>query len=154
MVELRRTKSTGPAPVKIDRTLAADGILSNVPATERHFYARQQAFGRFGMRLFEPQIMPAPHWHGHIEANFLQGAAMVYDVKGEELVIPENRMAVFWASVPHQLTEVHPTGESRPRDVQRELPSRSSVLRHAHKRHQPIRPLHVNALPQRHCRNR
>lgn len=115
MVELRRTKSTGPAPVKIDRTLAADGILSNVPATERHFYARQQAFGRFGMRLFEPQIMPAPHWHGHIEANFLQGAAMVYDVNGEELVIPENRMAVFWASVPHQLTEVHPTGESRPR---------------------------------------
>ncbi|MFM2355008.1 MAG: hypothetical protein RLZZ528_744 [Pseudomonadota bacterium] len=115
MAEPTRNRSRGPADVKVDRTLAADGTLSNVPATERHFYARQRAFGRFGMRLFEPQIMETPHWHGHIEANFLQGASMVYDVNGEELVIPENRMAVFWASVPHQLTQVVPSGEVRPR---------------------------------------
>ncbi len=25
---------------------------------------------RFGIRIFEPVVMPQPHWHGHIELNF------------------------------------------------------------------------------------
>lgn len=85
-----------------------------VPATDRHFYSRTNAFGRFGMRLFEPQIMPQPHWHGHIEANFLVHAAMTYDVNGQQLEIPEGRLAVFWATVPHQLVRITPISSDKP----------------------------------------
>lgn len=90
------------------------GTTDPVPATERRFYSRTAAFGRFGMRLFEPQVMAQPHWHGHIEANFLAGATMIYDVNGMELEVPEGRLAVFWATVPHQLTRITPTGTARP----------------------------------------
>ena len=37
-----------------------------VPRPDRRFYAQTQAFGRFGIRWFDPQIMPAEHFHGHI----------------------------------------------------------------------------------------
>lgn len=99
----------------MDGSARPEPALDSVPATERHFYATQKAFGRFGMRLFEPQIMPQAHWHGHIEANFLTGARMIYAVNGRELEIPEGRMAVFWATVPHQLIRIIPTGPAKPR---------------------------------------
>src|SRR5690606_18561497 len=42
-----------------------------VPRPDRRFYAQTQAFGRFGIRWFDPQIMPREHSHGHIELNWL-----------------------------------------------------------------------------------
>lgn len=95
-----------PAPQaaepKIDR-------IRGVPAHERHFYAVTRAFGRFGMRVFEPTLMEAPHWHGHVEANFILGGSMVYDVDGAPVAVPEGRLLLFWAGVPHQLTELAPS---------------------------------------------
>ena len=84
------------------------------PSTERHFYNATRAFGRFGIRLFEPQVMPTPHWHGHIEGNFLSHASMLYSVDGEPVAVPEGRLVLFWAGVPHQLTDVMPTGTDKP----------------------------------------
>ena len=77
-----------------------------VPSHERHFYARNRAFGRFGMRIFEPLIMARPHWHGHIEANFAIDTTMIYEVDGQPLAVPPNRLVVFWAGIPHQLMQV------------------------------------------------
>ena len=34
-----------------------------VPRPDRRFYAQTQAFGRFGIRWFDPQIMPEEHFH-------------------------------------------------------------------------------------------
>jgi AraC family transcriptional regulator, melibiose operon regulatory protein len=79
-----------------------------VPSHDRHFYSQNRAFGRFGIRIFEPVVMPQPHWHGHIEANFASGFRMTYDIDTERLVLPENRLVLFWAGVPHQLTHIHP----------------------------------------------
>ncbi len=76
------------------------------PSHERHFYSAQRAFGRFGMRIFDPVLMGAPHWHGHIEANFAIDMEMTYDVDGQIVEIPANRLVVFWAGVPHQLTDI------------------------------------------------
>lgn len=85
------------------------------PPHERHFYARTKAIGRFGMRIFTPTLMPAPHWHGHIEANFLTGATMTYEVEGELIEVPEARMVLFWAGQPHRLVAVTPREDGVPR---------------------------------------
>jgi AraC-like DNA-binding protein len=92
-----------------------NGRLNAAPGHERHFYSTSRAFGRFGMRVFEPQIMTAPHWHGHVEANFAIHHSMQYDVDNQTVHVPEGRLAVFWASVPHQLTAVTPVGAHPPR---------------------------------------
>lgn len=89
--------------------------LAGVPSHERHFYKNDRAFGRFGMRLFEPQIMAEPHWHGHVEVNLITGGRLIYDMDGDMLEVPANRAAVFWAGIPHQLTEVIAEGSERPR---------------------------------------
>ena len=37
-----------------------------VPRPDRQFYAKTNAFGRFGIRWFDPQLMDREHFHGHI----------------------------------------------------------------------------------------
>lgn len=76
------------------------------PSHERHFYAANRAFGRFGIRIFDPVVMEHPHWHGHIEANFAMNLEMDYDVDGQSFTVPANRLVLFWAGIPHQLTHV------------------------------------------------
>lgn len=77
---------------------------------ERHFYSTKRAFGRFGIRVFDPVVMAQPHWHGHIEVNFANDFEMDYVVDGEPLTLPANRLVVFWAGVPHQLIRLHEVG--------------------------------------------
>ncbi len=67
---------------------------------------RTQVFGRFGMRIFRPMLMDQAHWHGHIEANFLQSGNMTYVMDGKEILIPPRHLVIFWAGVPHRLREV------------------------------------------------
>jgi len=86
-----------------------------VPSHERQFYALTRAIGRFGMRVFTPYIMDQPHWHGHIEGNYLAHATMTYRVEDSEIEIPEGRLVLFWAGIPHQLTAITPTGTATPR---------------------------------------
>ena len=98
------------SPARLQDRPKADR-LNAAPAHERHFYSATRAFGRFGMRIFEPQLMSAPHWHGHLEANFAIDHQMEYEVDSERLVVPPNRLCVFWAGVPHQLTRVRQMGD-------------------------------------------
>ena len=91
-----------PSRLDADRLKAA-------PAHERHFYSASHAFGRFGMRIFEPQVMTAPHWHGHVEVNFAIHHSMDYDVDNRAVHVPEGRLAVFWAGIPHRLNAVTAT---------------------------------------------
>ena len=83
-------------------------------AAERRFYARSRAFGRFGMRIFRPEVMVNPHTHGHIEVNLLRHARMHYVVDGEPVTIEPDVPVAFWAAVPHQLVAVEPVGEATP----------------------------------------
>lgn len=75
-----------------------------VPRPDRSFYAQTKAFGRFGIRWFDPQIMPAEHFHGHIELNWLTSGAMDYVIDNKALTIPPQRLVMFWAGIPHQTT--------------------------------------------------
>lgn len=81
------------------------------PRAERKFYAEDRAIGRFGMRLFEPRLMETPHWHGHVEGNFLTGGAMTYLMEDQEIEVPPGRLILFWANTPHQLVRLSPSGE-------------------------------------------
>jgi AraC-like DNA-binding protein len=89
--------------------------INTVPLHERHFYATTRAFGRFGIRQFAPQVMPEPHWHGHVELNFCAGGVLVYNVDGETVRVPADQTALFWAGVPHQLVAVESEAGRSPR---------------------------------------
>ncbi len=84
--------------------------MQSPAAPERQFYTRTRAFGRFGMRIFKPQVMDRPHWHGHVEANFVRNCRMHYVVDGDKVVIEPNQLIIFWAGVPHQLVKVEDLG--------------------------------------------
>src|SRR3546814_750206 len=77
-----------------------------VPRPDRRFYAQNQAFGRFGMRWFDPQLMPMAHFHGHIELNWLTCGGMNYVIDGRPVSIPAERLVMFWAGIPHRTTSV------------------------------------------------
>ena len=47
-----------------------------LPRPDRKFYAQTTAFGRFGIRWFDPVVMPREHFHGHIELNWLTAGSM------------------------------------------------------------------------------
>lgn len=86
-----------------------------VPLHERHFYAMNRAFGRFGVRQFAPTVMEEPHWHGHVEMNFCAGGGLVYTLDGEVVEVPADSTAVFWAGVPHRLTRIDALPDAQPR---------------------------------------
>ena len=89
-----------PAPPRPDRP------------EERRFYAGDRAIGRFGMRIFDAHLMPAPHWHGHVEGNLVIGGSMTYVVEEQVIEVPEGRLTLFWAGVPHQLVALAPSGDA------------------------------------------
>ncbi len=76
--------------------------VSPVPRPDRRFYAQSRAFGRFGIRWFDPQVMPAAHFHGHIELNWLTAGSMSYEFDGRQVTVPSRRLLMFWAGIPHQ----------------------------------------------------
>ncbi|HEV7275916.1 MAG TPA: helix-turn-helix domain-containing protein [Devosiaceae bacterium] len=73
-----------------------------VPRPDRRFYAEIRAFGRFGIRWFDPQLMPAEHFHGHIELNWLTSGGMDYVMDGRPVSVPAERLVMFWAGIPHR----------------------------------------------------
>jgi AraC family transcriptional regulator, melibiose operon regulatory protein len=50
--------------------------------------------------------MERPHWHGHVEANFIRNARMIYVVDGQTITVEPDQLALFWAGIPHQLVAV------------------------------------------------
>jgi AraC family transcriptional regulator, melibiose operon regulatory protein len=77
-------------------------------------YDQDRAFGALAIRVIEPQIMTAPHWHGHAEINVISGAQMTYDFDGDAVAVPDGHVAMFWAGVPHRTIALQPAGPERP----------------------------------------
>jgi AraC family transcriptional regulator, melibiose operon regulatory protein len=91
-----------PSPVASSSRKERQAAPRPVPRPDRKFYASSSAFGRFGMRWFDPQIMPKEHVHGHIELNWLTDGGMDYVIDGHTLSVPAQRLVMFWAGIPHQ----------------------------------------------------
>jgi AraC family transcriptional regulator, melibiose operon regulatory protein len=90
----------------------AEKVVPSSP--ERRFYSRSKAFGRFGMRIFTPTLMERPHWHGHVEANFIRNARMIYMVDRQKIAIEPDQLILFWAGIPHQLVAVEQLSSATP----------------------------------------
>lgn len=101
----------GPMATLLPQTPASSPLSSR----DRRFYSTSRAFGRFGMRIFTPMLMKTPHWHGHIEFNYVTGASMTYQFDGKTVDIPPNRLVAFWAGIPHQTIGITPISDERPR---------------------------------------
>ncbi|MFC6634177.1 helix-turn-helix domain-containing protein [Microbulbifer taiwanensis] len=66
---------------------------------------------QFGFRRHCPEIMDESHWHGHIEINYLFDCCADYLIDGRKIHVPEGRMILFWASIPHQMIASEGDGE-------------------------------------------
>jgi len=66
---------------------------------------------QFGFQRHKPKIMDTSHWHGHIEINYLFNCSADYLINGQKISVPEGRMIIFWASIPHQMTASAGDGE-------------------------------------------
>ncbi|MFT4929598.1 MAG: hypothetical protein ACI8WB_005733, partial [Phenylobacterium sp.] len=66
---------------------------------------------KFGFQRHQPEIMAFSHWHGHIEINYLFDCSAEYLINGQKICVPQGRMIVFWASIPHQMIAAKGDGE-------------------------------------------
>ena len=53
-----------------------------------------------------PRLMRSPHAHTDIEGNFLLSGSLSYLHGGRTYTIRPGRLTLFWAGIPHRLTEV------------------------------------------------
>lgn len=62
-------------------------------------------FSDLGLALWygQPSLMDTAHRHNEIEINFLESGAMHYWLGRGRVEIPQQRLLIFWASIPHQL---------------------------------------------------
>ncbi|WDE07361.1 helix-turn-helix domain-containing protein [Thalassomonas viridans] len=65
----------------------------------------------FGFKRHKPRIMPRSHWHGHIEINYLFNCSADYLINGQKISVPQGRMILFWALIPHQMIATAGEGE-------------------------------------------
>lgn len=102
-----RSNSTPP--------VAAGRAPRPLPRPDRQFYAKTSAFGRFGIRWFDPQLMPQEHFHGHIEMNWLTAGCMNYVIDSHPATVPAGQLVMFWAGIPHRTISIDrgPAGDSR-----------------------------------------
>jgi AraC-like DNA-binding protein len=52
-----------------------------------------------------PELMAMPHRHSDIEINFVLHGEICYLHRDREIRIPSDRLAIFWAAIPHQLID-------------------------------------------------
>ena len=55
---------------------------------------------------FRPSLMQRPHRHNEVEINFLEAGSMTYLFGGTRARITVGQLALFWATIPHQVVQV------------------------------------------------
>jgi AraC family transcriptional regulator, melibiose operon regulatory protein len=109
-------------PLRISDATRREPAPRPVPRPDRRFYADTAAFGRFGIRWFDPQLMAAEHSHGHIELNWLTAGNMDYNFDGRPVSVPAERLIMFWAGIPHQTIRLDRGGAQDSRQCNVYLP--------------------------------
>lgn len=65
-------------------------------------YSKNQ---HISIELRQPFPMPYYHWHGQIEINLPFDGNVEYIINDEVVKLKKNHIGLFWACVPHKLTE-------------------------------------------------
>ncbi len=55
---------------------------------------------------FRPGLMQRPHRHNEVEINFLEAGSLTYLFGGTRTGISAGQLALFWATIPHQIVQV------------------------------------------------
>lgn len=63
------------------------------------------SYEKIDIELRAPHEMPGYHWHGQVEVNIPFGDDVEYIVNGNPIVVKDGAIGLFWASVPHRLTD-------------------------------------------------
>jgi hypothetical protein len=71
------------------------------------FDASRPDFSPYGLtcELWAPGRMPKPNRHNEIELNLLTAGSLTYLLGGCRTVVEANKLAVFWAAIPHQIVD-------------------------------------------------
>jgi AraC-like DNA-binding protein len=109
------------SPAELPRT-AREKAPRPVPRPDRRFYSATRAFGRFGVRWFDPVIMDTAHSHGHIEFNWLTTGRMHYLFDNRPVSVSSGQLVMFWAGVSHQLVGLDREQKEAPRQCNVYLP--------------------------------
>jgi len=62
----------------------------------------------FGFLTGAPGLMPSLHRHREVEVNLVVAGEMTYLFGGATVVLPPSQLAVFWATIPHQVIRLAP----------------------------------------------
>lgn len=62
------------------------------------------SYEKIDIELRQPHDMPGYHWHGQVEVNIPFGGDVEYIINGSPIVLKDGHIGLFWASVPHRLT--------------------------------------------------
>ena len=76
------------------------------------FDESRNEFKPYGLtcEIWTPNLMRKPDRHNEIELNYFTEGSITYLFQGDQITIPEKRLAIFWGLVPHQI--VHYEGDS------------------------------------------
>lgn len=61
-------------------------------------------YQRMDIELRAPEEMPMSHWHGQVEVNVPFDDSVEYLINGEVIHLKPGHITMFWACVPHRLT--------------------------------------------------
>mgnify|MGYP001427426681 CR=1 FL=1 len=95
--------SIPPAPPYPERS-----FIRMQPASSHSRPPATQHLGGLGFRIYRNEgvsAMVQPHTHLEMEFNFVQGASFTYLHGGVRQTVVADRLAVFWAGIPHQTLE-------------------------------------------------
>ena len=63
------------------------------------------SYEKIDVEMRAPHAMPGYHWHGQIEVNIPFGDDVEYMMNGSPIHLKNGSIGLFWASVPHRLTD-------------------------------------------------
>lgn len=64
----------------------------------------------FTFECHPPGLMENAHFHGHIEMIYFAGCEADYLINGVPFHVNDGRLTLFWANIPHQLTNLRGKG--------------------------------------------
>ncbi|WP_108653079.1 transcriptional regulator MelR [Dongshaea marina] len=79
-----------------------DDSAANISVSPLSLYSTHE---QIDIELRAPHEMPAYHWHGQVEINLPIGGDVEYIVNGNRVSIRAGHIGLFWACVPHRLTD-------------------------------------------------